>query len=236
MEALDTLAWPVARLGEAMITLARRQGWHVSDTVAPVYPGEIEPGDGEALGTWLETAATWLGLEAEPVEVPYAEIAALLRGAGPALLRLPGREKPGFFVLLGSQRRRVLLLGPDLAVHRVAIESVRMALCHGVEGPLQAEVAQMLQAVGVPRRHQARTQRALLDERLRTVQLQECWMLRLPADASCWQQIRQAHLLRRGLGLLGAYAVQYGCWLLAWWLLGRGALHGRFDTAWLLAW
>jgi ATP-binding cassette subfamily B protein len=196
MEAIDPLAWPVTRLGEAMITLARRQGWHIRNTVAPVSPGGIEPGAGEALGVWLETAATWLGLEAEPVEVPYAEVAALLRGAGPTLLRLPGREKPGFLVLLGSQRRRVLLLGPDLTVHRVAIESVRTALCHGVEVPLQDEVAQMLHVVGVPRRHQARTQRALLDERLRrrTGEHTEA----LSQGASLYRHVRQEIALGRG--------------------------------------
>jgi ATP-binding cassette subfamily B protein len=60
--------------------------------------------------------------------------------------------------------------------------------------------------------------------------------LRLPADASFWQQIRQAHLPYHLSVLLGAHATQYLCWILAWWLLGRGALQGRLDPAWLLAW
>ena len=58
----------------------------------------------------------------------YWEVASLVSGAGPALLRLPGREKPSFLALLGRQRRRVLLLGPDLAVHRVPVE----VLCTGL--------------------------------------------------------------------------------------------------------
>jgi hypothetical protein len=32
------------------------------------------------------------------------------------------------------------------------------------------------------------------------------------------------------------HAVQYGLWILSWWLLGRGALAGRLDRGWLLAW
>jgi ATP-binding cassette subfamily B protein len=48
--------------------------------------------------------------------------------------------------------------------------------------------------------------------------------------------LRQAHLPRRLLGLLWAYAMQYLCWLLAWWLVGQGALQGRLDPAWLVAW
>ena len=145
----------------------------------------------------------------------------------------PGREKPGFLALLGRQRRRVLLLGPDLAVHRVPVEVLCTACCHAVEAPLVAEVEHVLDAVGVSGRHRQRARRAMLGERLSAARLGECWVLRLPADASFWQQMRQAHLPRHLLGLLGAYATQYLCWILAWWLLGRGALHGRLDPAWL---
>src|SRR5215831_12934683 len=121
MAGLDTLAWPVARLGEAVTALARQCGWQLHGVAIPSGPEDPGSGSVEALGAWLETAAAWLGLEAEPVAVPYAEVEALVRGAGPALIRLPTTEKPGFLVLLGSQRRRAMLLGPDLRVHRVAV-------------------------------------------------------------------------------------------------------------------
>src|SRR5215831_13591600 len=121
MAELDTLTWPTSRLGEAVAALARQRGWRLRDVEIPVYPAARGQASPEALEEWLETAATWLGLEAEPVAVPYAEVEALVRGAGPALIRLPTTEKPGFLVLLGSQRRRAMLLGPDLRVHRVAV-------------------------------------------------------------------------------------------------------------------
>ena len=236
MEALDALAWPVGRLGEAIAGLARLQGWRLRSAEAPVCPAGLAQDSPEALHGWLEAAAAWLGVEAELVEVPYAEVESLVYGAGPALLRLPGREKPGFLALLGSQRRRVMLLGPDLAVHRVPVEVLCTACCHAVEAPLVAEVEHVLDAVGVSGRHRQRARRAMLGERLSGTRLGECWVLRLPADASFWQQMRQAHLPRHLLGLLGAYATQYLCWILAWWLLGRGALQGRLDPAWLMAW
>src|SRR6266571_3796955 len=107
MEALDPLAWPVGRLGEAIVALARLQGWRLRGVEAPGGPAGPAPDSTEALGTWLEAVAAWVGLEAEPVEVPYGEVEGLVRRASPALLRLPGREKPGFLALLGSQRRWV---------------------------------------------------------------------------------------------------------------------------------
>src|SRR5215470_17583764 len=236
MEALDTLAWPVGRLGEAIVALARLQGWRLRGVETSGGPAGPAPDSTEALSTWLEAAAAWLGLEAEPVEVPYGEVEGLVRGASPALLCLPGREKPGFLALLGSQRRWVRLLGPDLIVRRVSVEVVRTALCQAAEVPWRAEVEQMLKAVGVAKRRHARAQRAMLGEQLSAQRLRDCWLLRLPADASFWRQMRQAHLPHLLLGLLGAYALQYLCWLLAWGLLGRGALQGRLEPAWLLAW
>jgi ATP-binding cassette subfamily B protein len=48
--------------------------------------------------------------------------------------------------------------------------------------------------------------------------------------------MRQVRLPRRLLGLAGVHATQYLLWLLAWWLVGLGALQGRLDRPWLLAW
>src|SRR5262249_6189424 len=160
METLTTLTWPMGRLGEAIMVLARLRGWRLRDIEAPVYQEGLEQEGTEAPGVWLEAVATWLGIEAEPVEVPYAEVESLVRSAGPALLRLPGLEKPGFLALLGYQGRRALLVGPDLAVHRIALTVLCTALCHTVAAPLMAEVAQVLTAVGVPRQRWARAQRA----------------------------------------------------------------------------
>jgi hypothetical protein len=150
MEALDTLAWPVGRLGEAIAGLARLRGWRLRSVEAPVCPAGLQQGNPEVLHVWLEAVATWFGVAAEPVEVPYAEVESLVRSAGPALIRLPGREKPGFLALLGSQRRRVMLLGPDLVVHRVSMAVLCTACRHDVEAPLEAEVGHVLDTVGVP--------------------------------------------------------------------------------------
>src|SRR5262249_26804533 len=134
------------------------------------------------------------------------------------------------------QRRRVLLLGPDLAVHRIPVEVLCTACCHAFEASLEAEVEHVLDAIGVSGRHRHRARRALLGERLSGISLGACWGLRLPAAASFGRQLRQAQLPHPLGGLLAAYATQYLCGILAWWLLGWGALHGRLEPAWLMAW
>jgi ATP-binding cassette subfamily B protein len=236
MPHLNDLAWPMVRLGEAMAALAQHRGLAPRVRATPEPPEGLAQEGAEALGTWIETTAAWLGLEAEPVEVPYAEIKRLVRGAGPALLRLPSVGLPCFFVLLGGRRRVVSVLGPDLVVHRLPLSAVCTVLCREREAPLLADVERLLEEVNIPRRRRARARQAILDEWLRAERVGSCWLVRLPARASFWRQLRHTHVPQRLLVLVGAHAVQYGCWLLAWWVVGQGALQGRLDRSWLMAW
>jgi ATP-binding cassette subfamily B protein len=236
MEVLHTLAWPLARLGEALEAVARHCGLPLQQRETPTPPAGLGRDGIADLAPWLETAAAWLGLEAEPVEVSYAEVARLVRGAGPAVLRLPGAGAPCFLALLGGTRRTVTLLGPDLAVHRRSLEAVRAALCQHLEAPLQADVERLLDEVGIAGRRRTRVRAALLRQRLSTARLRDCWLLRFPAGTPFWRQLRHAGVPQRLLALLGVYTGQYGLWLLSWWLLGQGALQGRLDRGWLLAW
>ena len=236
METIDRLTWPVEQLGEAMAVVARRQGWPVREVEPPAGPVGLDPTDTVALSAWLEATASWLGLTAESVQTPYAEVEVLVQDAGPAIIRLPGQEKPKLLILLRSRGRRVRLLGPDLKVYRVAAETLGEVLRHPIERALRPEIEEVLGAIDMTQKHRERTQRALLNERLSAESLEHCWLLRLSSGASFWQHLCQARLPYRLLQLLGMYTAQHGCWILSWWLLGLGALQGRFDTAWLTAW
>jgi ATP-binding cassette subfamily B protein len=201
-----------------------------------MLPEGIERHGGQALGQWIEAAACWLGLEAEPVEAPYSELERLLHSGSPALIRLPSDGDPRFLVLLGGRRRTVELLGTDLVVHRLGTEVVRAVLCRKLEAPLALEVEQLLGKAGIPRQRWARARAAILRQRPSATRIYGIWCLHLPPGASIWCQVRHARLTRRLLALVGAHAVHYLLWLLAWWMLGRGALQGRLDAGWLLAW
>jgi ATP-binding cassette subfamily B protein len=173
---------------------------------------------------------------AEPIETFYGEAERLVRGAGPALFRLPGEGEPRFLALLSGRRRMVAILGPDRRVHRVRPEVISAALCHEIERPLVAGVDRLLGEAGLHRRRWAHVRAAILHERLRAVRIGGGWMLRLAPVASLWRQMGQAHLPHRLLALVGIHALQYLLWLLAWWLVGWGALQGRIDQGWLFAW
>src|SRR5439155_10785670 len=234
VDNLDTLSWPISRLGEVMEALARKSGLAPRSVETLLPPNRLWE-SGEVLDRWVEAAAGCLGVEAEPVEAPYAEVEQLVRNAGPALLRLPGKAEPRFLALLDGQRL-VSVLGPDLAVHQLQPALVRTALCQELEAPAVADVDRLLNEAGVPERRRSRARAAILRELLSSARLGGAWLLRLPPGTSFWQQMHHMRLPRRLLALVGTHTIQYLLWLVSWWMIGQGALQGRLDWGWLLAW
>jgi ATP-binding cassette, subfamily B, bacterial len=249
MTDLTTLAWPAARLKEAIETLAGAAGLSPR-AMEPLPPHpDLPPRGGKGqgltgaldhddvtLGRWLAAAAGRLRLEAESMEIPYGAAKGLLPRLGPALLGLPGDGEWHFLALLGGSRRTVALLGPDLMVRRLRRTVLCSELARSTEAPLLPEVERLLVEAGVPRRRQARARMAILRERLWPRPIASCWLLRLPPGASFWHQLRLDRLPSRLFAFVGGHAVQYLLWLLAWWMVGQSALQGRFDSGWLLAW
>ena len=78
-------SWPRARLGEGLHALARKTGLRLRNEQPPSAPE-----DAERLDEWLETAAAWLGVEAQALSLPHPELAGFLRAAGPAIVRISG--------------------------------------------------------------------------------------------------------------------------------------------------
>src|SRR5262245_47307258 len=235
MRDLDTLSWPVSRLGEAIEALAHKSGLAPRSVELRRPPLGLAQDGAEPLNRWIASAAGSLGLEAEPVTVPYAESAWLVQHAGPGLLRIPYAGEARFLTLL-SGGQQVSVLGPDHTVHRVRPEVIRAVLCGASEAPLMAGLDHVLAAAGVPLRRRQRARAAILREQLGATWITGCWRLRLPGSASLWRQACRARLPQRLFALIGVHTVQYFLWLLAWWVIGRGAFQGRFDMAGLLAW
>lgn len=242
---LSEACWPAHRLPEAIAALADHCGLPTAARGEPSRHGfdvgRTDPG--ESLGR----LARELGIEAVPVESSYSQIEETLGRAAPAILMLPHvpgedlGEAPvhperGFLLLVGNDRRGLLLLAPDRSVMWVPLEPVRASLCLPTEGPAQADADRVLRAAGVTGRRQSRARRALLGQFLSEKRIGGCWLIRLPGQAGVLDQVREARLGRR-LGLMiGSHACEYVLWILSWWVIGRFAFQGRLDSGWLWAW
>jgi ATP-binding cassette subfamily B protein len=188
---------------------------------------------------WLEGIASPYGLEVEPTQSFYAEVEQFVRGAGPAILRLPdggSSAVPRFLVLLKGGWRRASLIGPDLSAHKVRFETLRDALCNEIEVPYIGSIEQLLVSAGVPEHRLDRARRAILNEQLGREQIHNCWLLRLSPGTSLWRQAKHARLHRAALTLVGGHIIHQVLTIIAWLIIGRSALAGHFDQGWLLGW
>jgi ATP-binding cassette subfamily B protein len=233
------IAWPAARLGELIENLARRGRLASHPARLPqAPPGLVEIGD-QAIGRWIDAASGHLGLETEAVDVLYADLEQLIRSAGPLILRLPGPLTGGQPLLVGlvrGNRSKAFVLAPNLKVLSMPIETLRAAMCSPYENPLMEEVDRLLQDANIPETRRPRSRRVILQEQLGPVRIQSGWLLRLPAGAGLWAQLRQAGAVLPAFVLLALYLFQQLLMIASWFVLGRGVFSGHFDWGWILAW
>lgn len=233
---LMDLSWPRDQLGQALEALALRSGLRDAAAGGAAMP-TIPPIEVSAqAGNWLEWAAGHLGVEAEPVDFPLPELERNLMKACPMVLALHDGREIQFLLLLKAKGRTVVLIGPDLGLHRRQVGAIRVAATARFEAPLIRGLDRLLETAEVApgRRDQVRS--AMLRERLVAQMVGGCWVLRLPATAPFLAQLTHAGLIRR-LGwvialLMGVYLVE----IIGWALIGAAALDGRLDLAWLVAW
>ena len=240
-ESLNHLCWSVTTLGEALEELALTTGLLDKrldtriDRVPLVDEEQVLKASG-SLGRFVEATAEWMGLEADPLSVEYAEVEEVLRLAGPLIIRLPAENDSSFLAIARGGKRYIYVVAPDGKTHRVRLETARALICQPMDAPLAKEFDQLLEKAEVPKRRRGIVRSALLREALAVFQVSDCWMLRLPPGASFIKQLKKDRLYHRFFTLTLLQFVQYLLLIGFWWVVGRGALQGQFDYGLLLAW
>ncbi|MBI5546250.1 MAG: ABC transporter ATP-binding protein [Deltaproteobacteria bacterium] len=165
----------------------------------------------------------------------FADAAEVLREAGPALLAAPGEA--GFWALVRTRGAQATLIDGEGRLLRVRLEQLRAALCASLEAsPAARSVDQVLERAGVPERRRARARLALLHERIGQRPAGSAWLLRLPAAAPMRHLLSEAGVFRHLAHVLVAHGAEFLLAIVGWWLVGLGALEGRFEAGWLAAW
>ncbi len=233
MSGIDVLAWPAAELDQALALLLRHGGLSADPAGIPPPPAE---GDEAEVERWIAAAVAPLELEAEALDAPYADAAAMLAGCAPALLRIAGGGGARFILLAGRTRRGVRVIGPDRIASTLPVETLRDAVCAPLERPLEPDVRRLLERVGVPARRRERAASALLRERLGARRITGVWMLRPRPGAPARSLAADAGVRGLPWRLGFVHAAQYALWVAAWALLAAGALSGRVDGGRLAGW
>ncbi|AGP40490.1 hypothetical protein SCE1572_41905 [Sorangium cellulosum So0157-2] len=233
-DALGALEWPAERLGDAIEALALQGGLRPRAVAAPIpTAGHLRSAD--ALGAWIDQAAGYLGVEAEPIAARYDEVADALLRVAPALVWLRGGEAQRFLAVVGRSGRALSVLRADRSTARVPVEAILRRIARPLEAQVLPEVDRIVERAGVRPRRRARARQALLRERLGPVVLDGIWSLRPPPGASFGRQLAAARIPRRLLGLLAAHASAYTLWILVWTTVGRSILDDHLDEGWLYA-
>jgi ATP-binding cassette, subfamily B, bacterial len=250
--SLDALAWSASRVPEAIGFFAKHYGCRTEKAADSLPPLPIRAEQQHLVTPWLESIASRLDLDALAVEATYDSIQEMLESSGPTVIRISGSGfgdpeqtaglagscEPRFLVLLMGGRRQVTLLDPNLAKYRMATAAVIQRLRAPVvdDASILARIEIILDQARLPSRSRRLAREALFHELHGDCVLGNCWLIRPNAGARIATLARDARLGR----LLGAVAVlhfiQYGLWILSWWLLGWMSVQGRFEAGLFLAW
>ncbi|WP_394836790.1 ABC transporter ATP-binding protein/permease [Pendulispora rubella] len=233
---LERSGWPLEQAGAAMLALSKRAGLAPRPVAIPSLPEAVDARQETQLGPWMESLASWFGIEAERIDSAYSSVEHLIRGLAPALVRITQGGRTSLLALAGFRAGRVLLLGPDLEVRAVPAREIRAALCAELEAPHAAKIDAMLDMAGLRSRRRERAKLAILSRLLGRANVGDCWILRLPPGAPFFAQLRAAGLGGKAAALALVHTAQYVLNLASWAMLGQGALQGRIDMGLLLAW
>ena len=221
MSALAPYVWSLAHAPEAIAALARHARIPIT-RVAARPPNDVHalPTLAEAMGVELQSvAATWQGTRA-------------MLAAGRSIVP----SAAGLLVVLGRRGARVAVLTPELRVVAVAYDVLVPEL---LEPEAAAEVRALeaeLAALGVPAARRAKAMNALADDRLGARCAVSAWVLRTAPHAPLRQHLREAGVFGVLGALVSAVGLHYGLSLVGWLCLALGALSGRLDPGWLVAW
>ena len=235
---MNDLLWPASRINEALHALVTHAPVaHALMRAAPplmAAPSAAVVKDPDSMAAWLGAAAHSLGVETQSAETTYTDLDRHLPAMGPALIRVSTPQAPAFLALLPGKHLHVL--GPDLQPHRIPAAAIRSLLCGDREATIGHEIQQLLDRAAIPPDAQPRARHAMLRERLSGMHVRGIWLLRLPPSVNFWQQLKQVRVPRRLSVLAAAHALQYGLWILAWWVVGVNVLNRRADRSWIFLW
>lgn len=238
MKDLDTYTWSATQLAEAIRLLGEKSGFSPMPGEILSPPKAIE-GKLELCSAWVEDCSRRMGLEAEPVGVNYGEVDTFILKGGPGLIHLPKQVEEKDFAwvaLLGSRRKKVLVLGPDGLIHSLPPALLYRAICQPMEENLAPQIEGLLDKAKIAEKDRSRIRQALLAQYLAPLPISGCWLLRLGPCRNLAQILRQAKVGLPFFTFLLAHIFQYLLWIISWWIIGKGAFEGHLLLEWLIGW
>lgn len=225
LASLTALAWPAAHVADALRALATRSGIGLPPD-APQR--EDVPQDDEG----MRALGLSLGLELDKVQSSWREGSALIAG-GPMLAHLASGD---ILLLLPTRPGRARILSPDLSLHDRPADLVRAAIQAPIVAATEVFIDRDLNLLAVPAARRAHAKDLLIDERLGIRPALAAWLVRPAGSRPVRAHLREIGLFAALRTMALTLVAQYALGLVAWLCLAWGALAGRVDPGWLVAW
>jgi ATP-binding cassette subfamily B protein len=191
--------------------------------------------DGTSIDT-LEDLGNRLGLDAEQTMIPVDHLLLDEAEMLPAIVVVQGGNGLTHFVVLERRGNTCVIVEPTLQRRTVSAAQLAAALCAEVEKPHQPAIERLLDDTGVRGRRRATARAHVTAQRVSKRRVAVAWSIRFPPGAEVLPQLREAGVPRRALLHVVAFAAALALDVAAWALVGRGALSGRLDWGFLVAW
>lgn len=222
---LARLTWPASSVGDALIALAEKSGIALA---ADLQRTEAVPCDDESLRVF----GVSLGLELGQVQSSWRGALSLVR-SGPLLAPLADGR---WLALLPARRGKARVLCSDLTVVERSAKDLRELVPNPLVRKELAEIDGALEALAVPPRRRPRAGELLLDQRLGLRPAAVAWLVRAATSGTVASQLHEVGFFSSLKKLAAALVLQYTLASLSWLFLAWGALSGRVDPGWLVAW
>jgi len=238
---IEGVAWPLDRVGDAVVAVARAARFPPSDVVLPAFPlGAI--GEHAVLERWVDGVARAVNLEAEPIRVTYPDIEPMIRRGSASVLTVAvdpatnGGRAFAVVAFVGARAGSARVVAPDGVTRAVPIVDLVREMRARIAPALQRRVDTLLERTGIAPSRRAQAREALLEEQLAANLLDAGWRLSMPPSARFVDQLARAGLLRQVIAMTSVQLVNQVLSLVGWWVIGKGALEGHLSTGWLVAW
>lgn len=233
---LASVLLPDAHLGQAVFDLARAVGFAPRLAALPTPPVEALE-DRQLLERWMEAAAEYFGIEAEPIEAELGEIDAMVARMAPAIVRLPDANGGhGVLAVVESSRTHVVVVLPGQVKRKVAAAEIVAALRKPIERELAPSVVKWTEALPLSPDARRRAWGALILQLAGHRRVGGVYLLRPRPGASFPAQLRHSGDLRR-LGVFVLLTVtQVSLAILGWSTLFDSALGGTLEKSMLVRW
>lgn len=225
------ITWPESALVEGIQALIRR----LNPSARAVQADPLAFGRNITPGDLIERTAANMGHEAEPVVCEFGELQHALAVLGPAVVRMRIDEEARYLLIVSSGRHRVVALTPTLVTAKLKTASLHRRLEERLASAPRRRIDEWLARSGVSPRRARAAHAQLLMMTIGQETVGDIWLLNTDPGRGVWKQLVRVGA-RGTLAWVGGLTIaQVTVATLAWMLITRGSLSGRFELEWFIA-